>query len=158
MAESWLGNEHELERLPAALKPKPWRASEAIVNDPQKAGITRAIEAAWDYLPQLLIAAVVALTVFLFGLWLGYRDLRSITDGVATEQLHERLCQRISGCAICEKLVTAVTDARVSLISADQHIESHNREAEQWKQRIIRLEQQVYEQYAKPQRGMQGPP
>ena len=128
------------------------------MNEATKSGITRAIDAAWDYLPQALIVSVVALTVFLFGLWLGHRDLRSVVDKIAAEQLPESLCQRISGCAICEKLVTAVTDARVSLISADQHIESYNREAEQWKQRIIRLEQQVYDQYAKPQRGMQGVP
>ena len=126
------------------------------MNDPQKAGITRAIEAAWEYLPQVLIAAVVALTVFLFGLWLGYRDLRSVTDGVATEQLHERLCQRISGCAICEKLSASLIDAKLALNNADNHIASYDRESEQWKQRIIRLEQQVYDQYSKPPRGMSG--
>lgn len=127
-----------------------------MVNETSKAGITRAIEAAWDYLPQLLIAAIVALTVFLFGLWLGYRDLRSITDGHTTEQSHERLCQRISSCSICEKLSASVIDAKLALSNADNHIASHDREAEQWKQRIIRLEQQVYDQYSKHPLGMSG--
>lgn len=128
------------------------------MNDPKQSGIRRAIDAAWDYLPQVLTAAIVALTVFLFGLWLGYRDLTHVVDGVTIEQSHDRLCQRISSCSICERLATYVVDSKLAMTAADQHIESHNREAEQWKQRIIRLEQQVYEGYAKPQRGMQGSP
>ena len=115
------------------------------MNDAQRTGFRRAVDAAWEYLPQVILFAIGAIVAFLFGLWSSYGSLRVDVDRVISEQSHGNLCQRISSCSLCEKLSAGVIDAKLALSMADQHIESHNREAEQWKQRIINVERQLFE-------------
>lgn len=115
------------------------------MNDVQRTGFRRAVDAAWEYLPQVILFAIGAIVAFLFGLWSSYGSLRVDVDRVISEQSHGNLCQRISSCSLCEKLSAGVIDAKLALVMADQHIESHNREAEQWKQRIINVERQLFE-------------
>lgn len=70
-----------------------------------------------------------------------YNDLRTVSH----EQTTERLCKRVLECPICDKLQGLATDAKSAISEARLHIDSHNREAEQWKQRILALEQKMYE-------------
>jgi hypothetical protein len=61
-------------------------------------GIKRAINAAWDKIPEILIASVTALAFFSFGLWIDCRDVKRDLAVVELEQDAPRLCQRISAC------------------------------------------------------------
>jgi hypothetical protein len=115
------------------------------LNGTTRTGIKRAFESAWEQLPHILLSAIVALTVFFFGLWLGHRDLVSVVDGVVADQAAPRLCSRIGECPVCERLIGVATEAKLSIAAAEHHIDSHNREAEQWKQRILALEQKLYD-------------
>ena len=61
-------------------------------------GIKRAINAAWDKIPEILIASVTALAFFSVGLWIDCRDVKRDLAIVELEQDAPRLCQRISAC------------------------------------------------------------
>lgn len=113
------------------------------MNEPT--GIKRALNAAWEQLPHILIAAIIAICVFVGGLWLDHRDLRSVVDGLAGKHDRDTVCAVVATCPLCERLVATIAEAKMALVAADNHIESHNREADQWKQRIIRLEQQMFD-------------
>jgi len=115
------------------------------VNETTKAGFRRAFNAAWDKLPETLTAAVVALVVFGFGIWLDGRDMRLDLDGVMANQAAPLFCERIRACPCIAAFGPALADCKLTIELAREHIESHNREAEQWKQRIIRMEQQLFE-------------
>lgn len=115
------------------------------MNETTKTGIRRAIHAAWDKLPEALTAAVVALVVFGFGLWLDQRDMRLDLDRVMAEQQNGRLCERVWSCPCITGFANTIADCKQTIALSREHIESHNREAEQWKQRIIRAEQQLFE-------------
>lgn len=115
------------------------------MNETTKTGIRRAIHAAWDKLPEALTAAVVALVVFGFGLWIDGRDMRLDLDHVMAEQQSVRFCERVSTCPCVAGTASALADCKHTIALSREHIESHNREAEQWKQRIIRIEQQLFE-------------
>ena len=115
------------------------------MNETTKAGFRRAVHAAWDKLPEALTAAVVALVVFGFGLWLDTRDLRLDLDRVESEQVAPRFCERVGACPCISGVGAAIADCKHTIALSREHIESHNREAEQWKQRIIQLEHQLFE-------------
>ena len=67
-----------------------------MANEPT--GVRRAINAAWDKLPETLLASVVALTVFGFGMWLDCRDVKRELGGVIHEQAQPRFCERLMAC------------------------------------------------------------
>ena len=115
------------------------------MNETTKTGIRRAIHAAWDKLPEALTAAVVALVVFGFGLWLDQRDMRLDLDDVAATHLPAAFCERVSHCPCVAGVASTIADCKHAISLSEEHIESHNREAEQWKQRIIQLERQLFE-------------
>jgi hypothetical protein len=121
-----------------------------LVNETTRTGLRRAIAATWDKLPEALTATVVALVVFGFGVWIDVRDIKSDMDGIKTAQLPPRLCERIGDCATIAKLGDAMDICHRNVERCESHIVSHDREAEQWKQRIIRLEQQFYEINTQP--------
>lgn len=115
------------------------------MNETTKTGIRRAIHAAWDKLPEALTAAVVALVVFGFGIWIDGRDMRLDLDHVMAEQQSVRFCERVSTCPCVAGVASTIADCKHAISLSEEHIESHNREAEQWKQRIIQLERQLFE-------------
>ena len=65
-------------------------------NEP--VGFKRAVNAAWEKLPEVLIASVMALSVFGFGLWLDSRDSKRSIDAILVEQAPPRFCERIVAC------------------------------------------------------------
>jgi len=112
-------------------------------------GIKKAVDAAWESLPQILISAIVAGFVFLGGLWVGHRELVSVVDGVIADQQLDRLCPRIGECQLCRNLDATRQRLEVSSAKMEHHIELHDKESESWKQRIILLEQRVYDMMRK---------
>ena len=120
------------------------------MNATTSAGLKRAINAAWDSLPQILLSSVLALAVFLGGLWIGHRDLVAVVDGVSHNQQPAGLCARIEQCPVCDKLQALATDAKAAIAEARHHIDSHNAESLEWKRRIVDLELKVYNMAAQP--------
>lgn len=115
------------------------------MNETTKNGIRRFIQSAWDYLPQALVLSVGGIAAFVFGLWLNGRDMRDDLDRVMAEQQNGRLCERVWSCPCITGFANTIADCKQTIALSREHIESHNREAEQWKQRIIRAEQQLFE-------------
>lgn len=107
-------------------------------------GFERAAAAAWEYLPQVIITSIVALIVFVGGLWLDFRDVRSVIGHVEHEQSQTQLCRRVSECSVCTETRDRTAENHRILISAENHIDSHDKESAEWKRRIIVLEQKVY--------------
>ena len=118
------------------------------MNEPT--GPKRALDAAWDGLPKFLVAATLALSLFLGGLGWGYRELRADVDAILVEQATARLCVRITECGICQHTADAIHELRQSIIRSEGHIASHNDESIEWKNRIKSLEQKVYDIQTKP--------
>lgn len=118
------------------------------MNEPE--GPKRALNAAWDGLPKFLVAATLALSLFLGGLGWGYRELRADVDAILVEQTSARLCSRISECGICQRVSDSIHEIRQSIIRSEGHIASHNDESIEWKNRIKSLEQKVYDIQTKP--------
>jgi hypothetical protein len=118
------------------------------VDEPS--GFKRAINSTWENLPKFVVAAIVALAVFVGGFWDSYRRLAFEVDHIRSEQTKDRLCARLSDCALCQRLATTLADVNAATFRAEDHIDSHNRESEEWKVRIRQLEQWRYEFSTKP--------
>jgi hypothetical protein len=113
------------------------------VNEPT--GVKRALNAAWDQLPHILIAAIISIFVFIGGLWLGHRDL---SRDVAALQLAEQspaLCERLGVCSALAKIGGMAGDCIKNAERLDTIFNIHDRNDAQWQSRIVRLEQQMYE-------------
>lgn len=111
----------------------------------EKSGIRRATDAAWVYLPQVIVAAVVALAVFVGGVWVDLRDLGSVVGHIEYEQAPTQVCKRISECSVCSVARDTANKNTQLVVSATNHIDSHNAESVEWKRRIIVLEQKIYD-------------
>jgi hypothetical protein len=118
------------------------------VNEPT--GVKRAVNAAWDKLPEVLITSITALAVFGFGLWINNRDLRSSIDGVISEQAAPRLCARVGECGQCQRFADSIIDIRQTITRTEGHIDAHNRESDEWKNRIRELEKRVIDLNTRP--------
>jgi hypothetical protein len=111
----------------------------------ESTGIKRALNAAWEQLPHVIIAAIVAICMFVGGLWIGHRDL---SRDVAALQLAEQspaLCERIGVCAAIAKVGGTVGDCIKNAERLDALFNVHDRNDAQWQARIVRLEQQVFD-------------
>jgi len=111
----------------------------------EQTGFKRALSAAWDQLPHILVAAVVAIIVLIGGIWLGLRDVNHSVSAIQSEYSIDRFCERVGNCPCFERMRQTV----INIVQADERLaevqKSHEREAEQWKTRIERLESQVYD-------------
>ena len=113
-----------------------------MANEP--IGVKRAINAAWDRLPEVLIASVVALAFFGFGLWVDTRDIKRNIQSVIEEQAIDRLCQRIGSCTGASGgAIASIYELRSAVIAMKEKLDERGL-------RIIRLEQQVDELLNKP--------
>jgi hypothetical protein len=113
-----------------------------MANEP--IGVKRAINAAWDRLPEILIASVVALAFFGFGLWVDTRDIKRNLESVIEEQATDRLCQRIGACT------GASGGASISIYELRSAVIAMKEKLDERGMRIVRLEQQVDELLNKP--------
>jgi hypothetical protein len=98
-----------------------------------------------DQLPHILVAAIFALLVLIWGLWVNTRDNAADIDTLKRNQLSSNLCDRLKLCPKCEELDKSLRILENTINKSEQHILLHNSESESWKQRIIRLENQIYE-------------
>jgi hypothetical protein len=112
------------------------------MNEPT--GIKRAINAAWEKLPEVLTAAVVALVVFSFGMWIDTRDIKHELADILVEQAIPRLCERIGSCP--GGTLGARNDAADLKALTSGMREMMNERGK----RIDNLEQQVFELRNKP--------
>jgi hypothetical protein len=103
-----------------------------------------------DQLPHILVAAIAAIIVLIWGLWITTRDNASDIANLKSEYNTYTLCERLKSCPKCEEITKALRDIDIAINNSEHHIESHNNESEQWKQRIIRLENQIYEMQTMP--------
>ena len=113
-----------------------------MANEP--VGFKRAVNAAWEKLPEILIAAVVALSVFGFGLWLDTRDLKRNLASVMDEQEPVRLCERISSCS------DGTSGAKREIAELRALTQGNRETLIERGIRISNLEQQMYEIKTKP--------
>jgi len=114
------------------------------VNDWIKSGIHKATDAAWEKLPEILTASIVALVVFGGGLWLDLRDTRHALQSVMAEQQPPRFCERIGVCNVRTSGARG-EDELVWVAIAGMRQTLNEREI-----RIQHLEDKVYEISNKP--------
>lgn len=120
------------------------------MNETARTGIKRAIGAAWDYLPQVLVASIIAITVFVFGLWDTVRDHSTSIVAIKNDQCQTRLCERIHGCTTIDRIEGAIAECRTNNERFISHADNAREAGQATQQRIIRLEGQVYEMRSSP--------
>jgi len=114
------------------------------VNVDEPSGFKRAINSAWDNLPKLIVAAIVAIAVFVGGFWDSYRRMSATVDGIMEQQLPAKLCGRLHECPFIDKIEQSISVINLAVKESREQIYSHYREDEEWKNRIRQLEQWRY--------------
>ena len=124
------------------------------MNEP--AGIKRALNAAWEQIPNILVAVVTASVIFIGSLGLSTRDLSHDVTELRANQQPVAFCERLRACPVFSQLGTTVGDCQYGISRAETALEVHERTDQQWQQRVVRLEQQVYDLLAAGMGGMSG--
>jgi len=103
------------------------------------------IESVLQRIPEAVIAILMALIIFGFGLWTGLGDATTRLDALEREQSASRLCDRIDTCVGVGNTVDAIRDCQgdLSLVRAEHAW--HKSEDIGWQERLKTLETRVYE-------------
>lgn len=114
------------------------------------AKLEKILNAILDQLPHILVASIAAIIVLIWGLWLTTRDNAADIADIKSDHLTYNLCERLKSCPKCEEIGNTLKAFEIANAKTENHIVSHNSESEQWKQRIMRLETQLYEMQTNP--------
>lgn len=114
----------------------------------QTGGVRVAVHAAWEKLPEIIIASIVALFFFGFRGWVAdsdhSRDIAAMKPIVAK-------CHDYATKADVQSLRTVLNGLRVDLVTVTINGERHMESAREWKDRIVGVENQIYELRHNPQ-------
>lgn len=108
-------------------------------------GFKQAIAVALGQLPHILVAAVTAIFIFLGGLWLDNRDIGRELADLKSAQQPPAFCERVSLCAAVNRIGGSISNCERSADRIENSFVVHEKNDQQWQQRIVRLEQQVFD-------------